>query len=110
MKSSSVRVECPIVSTMGEDSALGIPFPTRPPVLASMPGTLMLTRFCIIGALLLWSADLDGIVPAFRALSFFPQKGELDHRTVEATLRGQIGEPHIDRKSTRLNSSHLGIS
>ena len=31
----------------------------RPPVLALMPGTLILTRFCIIGALLLWPADLD---------------------------------------------------
>src|SRR5664279_4559741 len=95
MNSSSVRVECPIVSTIGEGSALGLLFPSRPPVLALMPGTLMLTRFCIIGALLFWSADPDGIVPAFRALSFFPQKGKLDHCTVRATLRKQIGEPHI---------------
>ena len=59
MNSSSVRVECPIVSTMGEGSALGILLSTRLPVLALMPGTLMLTRFCIIGARLLWFADLD---------------------------------------------------
>jgi hypothetical protein len=44
---------------MGEGSALGIPFPTRPPVLALIPGTFILTRFCIIGDLLLWSAYGD---------------------------------------------------
>jgi hypothetical protein len=59
MNSSSVRVECPIVSTMGEGSALGTLFPPRPPVLALIPGTLILTRFCIIGDLLLWSAYGD---------------------------------------------------
>jgi hypothetical protein len=44
---------------MGEGSALGTLLPPRPPVLALIPGTLILTRFCIIGDLLLWSAYGD---------------------------------------------------
>src|ERR1035438_1704981 len=97
MNSSRVRVECPIVSTMGEGFALGFLFPTRPPVLALMPDTLTLTRLCIIGSLLLGSADLDRIIPAFGTLTFFPEKGELDHCTVRAALREQIGEPQVQR-------------
>src|SRR5207249_1054655 len=31
-------------------------------------------------------------------------------QTVEAMAGGQIGFPHLDRKSTRLNSSHVSIS
>ena len=59
MNSPIVRVECPIVCTTGEGFALGTLFPPRPPVLALIPGTLILTRFCIIGDLLLRSAYGD---------------------------------------------------
>ena len=55
---SIVRAESPIVSTMSKGSALSILFSTRPPALALMLGTLIVTRFCIIGALLPGSAEL----------------------------------------------------
>ena len=49
----------------------------------------------IAGALLLWPADRDGIIPAFPALILFPEKGELDHRFGRAILRWKICEPQI---------------
>ena len=49
----------------------------------------------IADALLLRSADHDGIVPAFPALILFPEKRKLNHRTARAVLRWKICEPQI---------------
>src|SRR5580698_6513969 len=44
---------------------------------------------------------------AFRLFSFSSLEGRLYHRCAGTTLEGQ---PSADRKSTRLNSSHMSIS
>jgi len=52
-----------------------------------------LKLFRIIDVLLLWFAYSDSIIPAFPALSFFPEKGKLDHQTARTVLRWKICEP-----------------
>ena len=49
----------------------------------------------IADELLLWFANRDGIILAFPTLILFPEKRELDRRTVKALLRGKICEPQI---------------
>ena len=58
-------------------------------------GHAHLKLFRIIDVLLLWLAYSDSIIPAFPALSFFPEKGKLDHQTARTVLRWKIYEPQI---------------